>query len=73
MASINERCIQNCIKRPNISWSLNVLCDRKCQDSEYTIDTQGSEYACIILNNAQIFLNMSEAEPKITVQTKWHL
>ena len=50
-----------------------MLCDRKCQDSEYTIDTQGSEYACIILNNAQIFLNMSEAEPKITVQTKWHL
>ena len=50
-----------------------MLCDRKCQDSEYTIDTQGSEYAFIILNNAQIFLNMSEAEPKITVQTKWHL
>ena len=41
-----------------------------CQGSEYTRDTQGSEYACMLLNNARICLNMSEAEPKIIVQAK---
>ena len=41
-----------------------------CQGSEYTRGTQDSEYACMLLNNARICLNMPEAEPKITVQAK---
>ena len=41
-----------------------------CQDSEYTRYTQGFEYACMLLNNARICLNMPEAEHKITVQAK---
>ena len=40
------------------------------QGSEYTRDTQGSEYACMVLNNARICLNMPEAEPKMTAQAK---
>ena len=40
------------------------------QGSEYTKDTQGSEYASMLLNNARICLNMLEAEPRITVQVK---
>ena len=42
----------------------------KYQGSEYTKDAQGSEYACLLLNNARIFLNMPEPETKITVQVK---
>ena len=42
------------------------------QGSEYASDTQLSEYAYKLLNNALIRLNMAEAEPKIkiTVQAK---
>ena len=40
------------------------------QGSEYTRDTQGSEYACMVLNNARRCLNMPEAEPKMTAQAK---
>ena len=41
-----------------------------CQGSEYASDTQGSEYAFMLLNNARICLNMPEAEPKVPVQAK---
>ena len=40
------------------------------QGSEYTRDTQGSEYVCMLLNNARICLNMLEAEPEITVEAE---
>ena len=32
--------------------------------------TQSSIYVSMLLNNAQVCLNMPETEPKITVQTK---
>ena len=41
-----------------------------CQGSKYTRDAHYFEYACILLNNARICLNMPEAEPKTTVQAK---
>ena len=43
------------------------------QGSEYARDTQSSKYVSMLLNNAQVYLNMPETEPKITVQAKEHL
>ena len=44
-----------------------------CHGSEYTRDAQGSEYVCMLLNNARKYLNMPEAEPKIILQAKCYL
>ena len=54
----------------NIPWVWICFVIEKYQGSEYTKDAQGSEYACLLLNNARIFLNMPEPETKITVQAK---
>ena len=43
------------------------------QGSEYARDTQSSKYASMLLNNGQVYLNMLETEPKITLQAKQHL